>query len=356
MISTHREYMTSAERMKTVLSGGKPDRVPFIPFALGFSMLLCGLEIADYYTDPEKSFRSQLLFKEVLGHDGNPLFSYASFGAWEYGGKIRYPSSCWDQAPVVIEHPVSSPEDVDRLKVPDVQKAGYLPKQIEFLKLAAQAGFPLFVKLGTPFTVAGSVIGETLMFRWLIKKPELVHKVLRNVTDFLIGIADYFVSQYGPDRIIAFDASPTEANQVISPQQFCDFALPYLKEVHERVLNMGVKGFFSHVCGEQNMNLDHFQNVPMGDIGVISFGHEVDLDKAIELFGDKTVIAGNVNTSVIQLGTPEEVYEQTKQCILKGKKAPRGYILMPGCELPPRAPWVNVYYMRKALNDFGFYD
>ncbi len=94
----------------------------------------------------------------------------------------------------------------------------------------------------------------------------------------------------------------------------------------------------------------------MGDAGVLSFGHEVDLNKAIEIFGEDTIIAGNLDTRIIQMGSPEEVYEHTKETLLKGKRAPRGYILMPGCELPPRTPFVNVYYIRKALNDHGFYD
>ncbi len=356
MFSLERERMTSAERMKALLTGQKPDRVPFIPFSYGFNTLIAGYEIGDYYADPKKSFRSQMLCKEILAHDGNPLFSYASFGAWEFGGKIRFPSSEWDQAPIVVERPVSSPEDVENLKVPPVEKAGYLPNEIEFLKLVAANGLPIFVKLGTPFTTAGSVVGETLMLRWMIKRPELVHKVLRKVTDFFINIAHYFVKEYGAGRIMAFDAGPTEASNLISPQQFEDFVLPYLLEIHEKIMDMGVARFLTHVCGEQNLNLVHWRKVPMGDGGVLSFGPEVDLKKAIEIFGNDTIVGGNIDTDILLTGTPEEVYEKTRDTILVGKTAPRGYILMPGCELPPRTPLANIYYMRKALNDHGFYE
>lgn len=356
MISTERERMSSAERMGSVLNGEKPDRVPFIPFSYGFAALLAGFDIGDYYSDPEKSFRAQMLCKEILKHDGNPLFSYASFGAWEFGGKIRFPSSEWDQAPIVIQPAVASPEDVEILKVPPVETAGYLPNEIRFLKLAASQGLPIFVKLGTPFTTAGSVIGEELMLRWMIKRPDLVHKVLRKVTDFFINIAHYFVKEYGAERLVAFEGAPSEASDLISPQQFEEFALPYILETHQKIIDMGIPKFLTHVCGEQNLNLVHWRKVPMGDAGVLSFGHEVDLGKAIEIFGEDTIIAGNLDTRTIQMGSPEEIYEHTKETILKGKRAPRGYILMPGCELPPRAPFVNVYYIRKALNDFGFYD
>lgn len=356
MISTERERMTSAERMKAVLSGEKPDRVPFIPFAYGFAALIAGFEIRDCYADPEKSFRAQVLCKEILKHDGNPLFSYASFGAWEFGGEIRFPSSEWDQAPVVTRTAVSSPEDVENLQVPPVETSGYLPNEIRFLKCVAAEGLPLFVKLGTPFTTAGTIIGEELMLRWMIKRPELVHTVLEKVTDFYVDIARYFVKEYGAERIIAFEGAPSEASDLISPGQFEEFALPYLLKTHQKILALGVPKFLTHVCGEQNLNLVHWRKVPMGDGGTMSFGHEVDLSKAIEIFGADTIIAGNLDTKIIQMGSPEEIYEHTKETILTGKRAPRGYILMPGCELPPRTPFVNVYYMRKALNDHGFYD
>ena len=356
MFPMDKEHMTSAERMRAVLTGQKPDRVPFIPLALGFSTLIAGYEIGDYYSNPGKSFRSQMLCKEILGHDGYPLFSYASFGAWEFGGKVRFPSSEYDQAPIVVEHPISSPEDVENLKVPPVEKAGYLPNEIEFLKLAAANGLPVFVKLGTPFTTSGSVISENLMFRWMIKSPELVHKVLRKVTDFIINIAHYFVKEYGADRLRVCDSAPTESNNLISPRQFEDYALPYLVEIHEKIIDMGVERFLTHVCGEQNLNLVHWRKVPMGERGILSFGAEVDLKKAIEIFGDDTTIGGNVEPAILLTGKPEEVYERTRDNIIDGKTAPKGYILMTGCEMPPRAPFANVYYMRKALNDHGFYE
>jgi uroporphyrinogen decarboxylase len=356
MFSLEREQMTSGERLRAVLAGQKPDRVPFIPFALGYACVIAGYEVGDFYADPEKSFRAQLIFREVLGHDGTPTFSYASFGAYEFGGKIKYPYGKWDQAPIVIEHPIKSPEDVQRLVLPPVNQAGYIPNEIKFARLAVQNGFPIMVKVGSPFTTAGSVIGEAQMMRWMIKYPELVHEVLRKVTDFLVNVARYFVEEFGSDKIIAFDGAPTEASQVISPRQFEEFALPYLLETHGKILGLGVRRFLTHVCGEQNLNLLHWRKVPVGDGGVLSFGHEVDLDRAIELFGQDVIIAGNINPTLIQTGTPEEVYELTRVALLKGKKASRGFILMPGCELPVWSPWANVYYLRKAVNDFGFYD
>jgi uroporphyrinogen decarboxylase len=165
----------------------------------------------------------------------------------------------------------------------------------------------------------------------------------------------YWVEVFGPENILCMDAAPTESNQVISPKVFETFALPYTFELHEKTLAMGARMFTTHVCGDQDLNLEYWQQIPMGNPGVMSFGHEVDLDKLKRMFGERCVIAGNVEPARIQFGTAAEVYELCRHAILKGKDSPRGYILMSGCELAPDTPPYNLYVMKKTVEDFGYY-
>jgi uroporphyrinogen decarboxylase len=104
------------------------------------------------------------------------------------------------------------------------------------------------------------------------------------------------------------------------------------------------------------MNLPYWAQVPMGELSLISFDHDTDLEAGIKYFGDTCIIAGNLNTSILQTGTPQEVYEETRQIIEIGKKAPRGFMLSAGCGLPPNTPPYNVFMMRKAIDDFGWFD
>jgi uroporphyrinogen decarboxylase len=172
----------------------------------------------------------------------------------------------------------------------------------------------------------------------------------------LKNLADYFWEKFPEHPLSAFQGEPTGANQIVSPKQFEEFILPYYIDLNNYVLNKGFERIFCHICGEQNLNLEHWAKIPFGDPGMLSFGHEVDLTKAIEMFGDKHIIMGNVEPRVIQEGTWQEVYELTKQCIEKAKYAPSGYILMSGCDVPVMAPPYNLYMMKKAVMDFGFYD
>ncbi|OPY74245.1 MAG: methylcobalamin:coenzyme M methyltransferase [Syntrophorhabdus sp. PtaU1.Bin058] len=346
--------MTSAERMKALFEGRRPDRVPFNPFAIGFCAGIVGFEIADMYSDPRKSFEAQLMTRELYGYDANPVYAYASQGGWELGGEIKFPTGN-AQAPVVSNAPVKTIEDIERLEMPDVSQAGALPLMMEFARLQSDKGMASALYFGTPFKLAANAMELPRMARLMIKEPNYVHKLVRKTTDFTIKAISYWIEVFGAEKVIYMDGAPTEANQIMSAKQFETFSLPYIIEVHERALFMGVKRFSTHVCGEQNLNLELWQKVPMGDAGIMSFGHEVDLNKVKRMFGDRCIIAGNVEPSRIQLGSPSEVYELCKKAIIDGKDSPRGYIFMPGCELPPDAPPYNIYTMKKAVDDFGSY-
>ncbi|MBU7006959.1 uroporphyrinogen decarboxylase family protein [Phosphitispora fastidiosa] len=356
-MTARQDVMSPPERMQALLTGQKLDRVPFIPFLFGYTAVTTGYKVGDIYAEPEKSFRAQLLTQEMFGYDGSPLYGYASFGGWELGGDIHFPYGKYEQAPNVTRHPLSTPEAIESYRVPDdVSQCGAVPLMLRFSDLQAQYGMPVIVQAGTPFTCAGAAIGEETMLKWMRREPQLVHLTLRKVTDFLLKVIELYVKRYGAEKMMAFDGGPTEANQLISPKQFEEFALPYVAEIHDKAIAMGVRHFLTHICGEQNLNLPHWQKVNCGTPGIVSVGHEVSLETAKKMFGDKNVVAGNINTTIIQMGTPEEVYEVTKQCILEGKDSPSGFVLMAGCEVPVLAPPVNMYYMMKALRDFGFYD
>jgi len=351
------EEGASVGRLSALLAGQRPDRVPLYLYGFGFCTRMAGYPISRIYDDVEKSFWAQTWTKEMYDSEDLIRIPFITHGTAEFGGEIKMPSSEWSQAPSIRSYPVQSEEDVAKLELPDVRTAGLLPMLMEFSKLQDNLGSPII-----PCTVGGSVsraanlCGVDKLCRWMIRKPELVHKLVRLITDHFLDMIRYWVDTFGPERVILFGGCATESNQVISPKQFKEFAFPYLKEMGEKALALGIKHIFYHICGEQNLNLPYWAQIPMGDPGIASFGHEIDLTTAIEYLGDTCIIAGNVEPAVIQTGTPQQVYELAKQCIEKGKYAPRGFMLMSGCELPPMAPPYNVYVMKKAVEDFGWYD
>ncbi len=352
--------MTSIERLNALLSNQPVDRVPVWLWLASapFAARNVGYTIASSYADPETSFWSQIWTQEMYDSDDIPRPSFGGTvkGTWAFGGEIKLPTGEYSQAPIAVRYPVQSEEDAWNLLLPeDITQAGPIPLLMQFSKMQQAHGLPVFMPCDSPVETVRSICGVETLCRWLIKKPEVVYRLLRLATDFQLEVANYWVETFAPDCIVAQNGAPTTSNQVVSPKHFETFFLPYQIELHEKVLAMGVRHFYCHICGDQNLNLPYWAQVPMGTPGIVSFGHEVKLATAIEYFGDTCIITGNIEPAVIQVGTHQQVYELCRQCIEEGKNAPRGYILMPGCSLPPMAPPYNVYMMTKAANDFGWY-
>jgi len=356
MTQFKQDRMTEKERFEALLNRQPVDRVPFFLWAFSFAAVNSGYPKVVFYADPEKSFEAVRHTYEMYDGWHWTYYTAGSLGAREFGTKVKLPTEEYSQSVSILDPVVKSEEDVDQLKVPDVKAAGMLHLVMEHARLQEKYGWPITFSSGSILGRVQAIMGVEKMCRWMRKKPELIHRICRLATDFLIAIAEYWVESFGcPERMIPLTSAPTESNQVISPKFFREFSLPYQKEVHEKILELGVKHIHVHVCGEQNLNLPYWTELPIGEPGILSFGHEVDLDRASEYFPND-IIVGNVEPAVIHIGKPEEIYELSRICIEKGKKHPGGYALSPGCELPPLAPPYNVWTMRKAINDFGWYE
>jgi uroporphyrinogen decarboxylase len=349
------DRMTEKERLGALLNRQQVDRVAFFPMHDAFAAAMVGYSKADIYENPDMAFWAKVRTQEMFGAVDRVSYSAGAFGAREFGSEVRMPTSEYAMAISIIKFAVQSEEDVWRLEVPDVKTAGGLPLSMRFSKLQAEHDLPISFNCGSILTTAGYITGVERMCRWMIRKPKLVHRLCRIVTDFFVAVAEYWVETFGPEHMLPSSLAPTEANQIISPKQFEEFCLPYQTEVHEKLFTLGVKHILTHICGEQNLNLPLWAQIPMGDPGIVTVGHEVDLETASKYFPND-IIMGNVEPAVIQTGTTEQVYELSRICIEKGKKHPGGFVLGPGCELSPKSPPYNVWTMRKAINDFGWFD
>lgn len=354
-IDIRKDKMSRDERFVALLNRREMDRLPVWGSIYGFSTVNAGFTLNDFYHNPQKSYKAQMLTATKFGFQDIPSLVYVSFGGWEFGGDIRWPTGEYDQAPIVARYPVQTEDDAWELKVPDVRDAGIVPMQMEVARQVVDSASAYVVAFVCgPFTTAGNLAGAEQLCRWMMKKPELAHRLLRLSTDFLVELVRYWARTIAPRRILFRSAEPTTANQLISPKQFEEFAFPYIKELCENMLATGSKHIDFHVCGEQNKNLPLWAKVPFGEPGLISVGAEVDLETASQYFPDH-IIEGNIDPTIIASGTPEQVYENTKGCIQKGLKHPGGFQLRTGCEFPPVAEEANVWAIFQAVSDYGWF-
>jgi uroporphyrinogen decarboxylase len=243
--------------------------------------------------------------------------------------------------------------------MPDSKVAGAIPKRMEFSRLQHEVRWPITFGARSPLTMAADICGIEQFAKWLIRKPQLCDKLMRIALEYTLKVLQYWVDTFGSNEIVYCMSSPTESNQIFSPRDVKKYAIPYHRELHERIQAIGINKFMFHVCGEQNLNLPHLAEFAASEDSwihpsILSFGPEVNLDTAACYFPND-IIMGNIEPALFQTGTPEQIYHQCRICIEQGKNFRGGFILGPGCGLPPKAPPYNVYMMRKAVDDFGWY-
>ena len=350
--------MNDQERIEALFAYRKPDRVPIGNqfMSLGFNMITVGKSVRDGYDDPEKCFSAFLKTSEKYGWD-QILQSYRHtiLGSADFGGHVRLPRGHYEGAVVIESYPVQTPEDIDTLPMPDPRLAGDIPKALRFAKLQNAHGLPAAFFSRSPFSMAANICGSDTFLRWSIKRPQLCERLMQMALDHTFNVLAVWIEQFGAENLFVWLSSPGESNQLISPRLFQQLALPFHIAYHERLKSLGVQRFGFHICGDQNQNLPFLAKVqPWPHPCVLSIGNEIDIETASTFF-PKDIIYGNVDPVALQCATEEQVYDLTRTAVEKGKKAPGGFILGPGCELPPLSLPENIHAMTRAVNDFGWY-
>lgn len=344
------------------MTGTKPDRVPVVPFVLGYAAQITGVSMGDFYSDGDKCFDSQFASMRLHGYEQTPGYLYASCGAWEFGGEVGMPYDEAYGAPYIIKHPVEEIHEIYELEVPQF-KEGQLPGAYDaadkVVKRCVELGMPATIQAGSTFTSASVVVDTSKFLRWTFKEPKAIHTLMDKVSDMFVRALEYFAQKYGPEKCMPFDGGPVEANTVLSPKAFEEFVYPYSLKVHKKIRELGIPAVLMHPCADQNLNIPYYikmrEELEWHGRYIWLFGPETPIKDQIEAFGAHDAICGNVDPPSFQFRSYDEIVELCRQNLEEGKNAPNGFILAPGCEFPPMAPPSSVMAMMDAAEMYGKY-
>ncbi len=354
--------MTPAQRMMAVLQGKKPDRIPVIPFVQSFAARVAGMPLGEFWSDGDNYFQANYRSMRLFGYEQTPLFGYAACGPWEFGGRIQMPDDRHGAtAPVVVESPVKTIDDVDRLEVPTFD--GELPGAYGIAaKTAAHCvahGMPASVQVGSIFSAAAQVAETARFLSWVMTRPDAVHRLMDKVSDLFIGALVYFADRFGPENCMPFQAGPLEANGIISPSQFAELVHPYNLKVNKKIRELGIGTVLMHPCANQNLNLPFY--VDMREACnwhgryIWIFGPETAMAGQMKAFGEHDIICGNIDPQAIAEKSYEDIVDRCKAAIARGKDNPGGFILTPGCEFPAEVAPVKLMALMDAAEQYGRY-
>lgn len=330
--------MKPKEVILTAFEGGKPERVPVTLFGGGM------WSIHNYGSTFERLSNDASLMADMLIKTSEKLLcdivyagsGYNNFHAAALGGRIKFREI---GAPDLEEPLIKEEADLEKLDIKRIdldETINTVKKALKLTKEKIGNEYVVTMTAWGPFTLAARLVGEEAMMKATFKKPAFVEKVVSFTTELLIHLYSGLVEDKTLEVISLAD--PTASGDLISKKQFERFALPYLKKFTDWARSKGVHTLV-HICGNTTDRLELF---PFTGASCISLDHKTDIKKAKEILFGKMCFAGNVDPVKIMLqGTVEDV-EKTCREIIEIAGTDGGFVLMPGCDIPPTVPHENI--------------
>ena len=344
--------MNSLERVRAVISGQIPDRVPVCLHNFMMAAREAGIPMEKYRVDPKAIAQAHLQAWEKYGHDCLLIDTDTTMLAEAMGAE----SECAPDEPGRIVRPsICSLAEVDRLRVINPETDGRIPAILEGIRLLAkQVGSEVAIRGNADqmaFDLACMVRGTEEFLMELAAEPEnpaihqllevcyeshlAVHRALAKAGAHLTSLGD---SLAGPD--------------VVSPKMFDMFARPH----EERLVKaLAAEGIFPviHICGDTTKILPFLARY---DFCGFELDYKTDAVMAKNKAGVHHVLFGNLDPSgIIARGNPPEVREATRQLISAWK--PGGhFVLNAGCAIPPTTPPQNIRALIETAHADGVYD
>lgn len=251
-----------------------------------------------------------------------------------------------DEVPTIIGRLVTTRDDAEALKVPEVG-AGRTGVNIETIRKAKMLvnDRPVISQCIGPFSLTGRLMNVNDVMMHCYEEPEMVHVILRKATDFILSYAKA-LKKIGANGIIL--AEPLAG--LLSPPLIKEFSTPY---VHEIVSTLQDKHFIViyHNCGNA---VPHLLDSLM-DTGCFAFhfGDSVDIRDILEKVPRNYLVMGNISPSkVFRVKTTEEVRLETLK-LLNRCGMFNNFVISSGCDIPPNVDLDNVETFFKTSE--GFY-
>ncbi len=260
------------------------------------------------------------------------------------GGKVHLDEV--GVAPDVAEALLEKAADVDKLNLDRLNEDPGIQAMLEMTRiLVKNCGDQYLIANNQwgPFTLAGQLVGTSNLMRYLLRDKPAIHALQEFTTELCYRYLKLFV-QAGVEMVSMSEM--TASGDLISPKQFVEFVLPADTIVQKKIENE-VFATMLHICGNTSRFIGE---IPKIGVDMLSVDSKLDLSFARETLNGKMAFAGNVNpVSIMYEKGPEQVEAACRECVAQAGGG-GGYILMPGCDLPPSVTMENVKAMTRTAH------
>ncbi len=252
-----------------------------------------------------------------------------------------------DEVPTIIGRLVSDEKDADGLRIPEIG-AGRTGVNIEAIKKAKILikDRPVISQCTGPFSLAGRLMNVNDIMLHCYESPEMVHTVLRKVTDFLIAYVTELKSA-GADGVMI--AEPLAG--LLSPGLIREFSTEYVREIVDTLQDKHFLVMY-HNCGSA---VAHLMN-EIVDTGcyVFHFGDSVAMLKMLETVPRNLLVMGNISPAKVFNGSSEEHVRLETLKLLRTCGKYNNFVLSSGCDISPKVNLDNVDSFFHASESFYY--
>lgn len=282
---------------------------------------------------------------DMFGLDAAILFSDILVVNEAMGQNLKF----YEQRGPVIENPVRTRKDLDRLRVPDPDdELGYVMETIKLLRRDLQV--PLIGFSGAPFTLATYAIegGSSKNFlntkRMMYQNPALYADLMDKLSD---SVLTYLAAQIraGAQAVQIFDSWVG----VLDPSDFKEFELPYVARIVA-----GLKKEFGQkvpIIYFANNSASLLREVKKTKADVIGIDWRIDMADAVKQIGKRFTVQGNLDPLALFL-PPDKIRERVADILEKAKPL-RGHVFNLGHGVVPETPVEGVRAVVDAVHELS---
>ncbi|MDT7898358.1 MAG: uroporphyrinogen decarboxylase [Armatimonadota bacterium] len=230
----------------------------------------------------------------------------------------------------IIVHPIRSPDDVQKLPVPDDDAIAPATMQAIQIVKGELNGLPLIGFAGAPFTLASYLVegGPSRDFAqtraFMFRHPKAWHQLMAKLTETVVRYITAQV-QAGADAVQIFDSWVG----CLSPTDYCEFVLPHMCQLFERTAPLRVPRI---LFGTGTATLLPLMRQAGSE--VIGLDWRVPLDEAWQALDFAVAVQGNLDPAVLLADWA--VVERHTMNILRRTKGKAGHIFNLGHGILPQ--------------------
>jgi len=340
----------SYERGWQALHLEMPDRIPHTEYLTHRQFII---KVTGYDPeDPEQTDKAHAALAKALDYD----FIWSTYSR-EWGlprtdmGRAKYYET---ETPWKASYPFRSVEEVlafNPLEVADLPSIEELTASVREYYERGRTLYPDAVFPGgfynSVFTWNIITFGWELFMLAAKEDPRRFEEILDQFTEISMMIVEAHIRAEVP-VFLCHDDIVWASGPVFSPAWMRKYIFPRLKRLWDPLREAGIKVLF---CSDGNFTEFVDDLAEAGAEGFI-FEPLTDLKYIVERYGQTHVIIGNIDSRVLQYGTPEDIRAEVKRCADLGRDCP-GYFFAVGNHIPYTVPIASIECYLEAIEEYG---